>query len=76
MLISFAGEKYQTDTDLKTVIIGPDGTVKRPAGRRSQFPVRDAVHCNPYRSYGQADIGEIQRAELRLLLDCIRLLLD
>jgi hypothetical protein len=30
-LILFAGEKYQTDTELKTMIIGADGTVKRPA---------------------------------------------
>lgn len=28
-LILFPGEKYQADTELKTVIIGPDGTVKR-----------------------------------------------
>jgi hypothetical protein len=28
-LIVFAGEKYPTDTELRTVIIGPDGSVKR-----------------------------------------------
>lgn len=39
-LILFAEEKYQADTELKTVIIGPDGTVKRPA--RTAFTIPGA----------------------------------
>jgi len=39
-LILFAGEKFQADTQLKTVIIGPDGTIKRPA--RTAFTIPGA----------------------------------
>jgi len=39
-LVLFAGEKYQADTELKTVIIGPDGAVKRAA--RTAFTIPGA----------------------------------
>ncbi len=39
-LIVFAGEKLSADTELKTAIIGPDGTVKRPA--RTAFTIAGA----------------------------------
>jgi hypothetical protein len=39
-LILFAGENSEKDTELKTVIIGPDGTVKRPA--RTAFTIPGA----------------------------------